>query len=291
MPLPGSTTGLLRILVYGAVLGGGLLWLYAIPTGQLFPQTPVVTDTSQTDGLTPAQKQVYEQSWTLLGIVQGPPPCVENTPAGITATSAQIEFSTATGATATVSYGVSVSVGGSATGDIFSFSGSASYALKQTVAKTTTFTIDQTFQLGDSPVNTGLVIVSQPTISNTEYQVYAPDGSGTYLHFSFYLVQVTDVVTTMFDFDITNPSAHTFSSGLTALPASTDLQSWMDLTLPTLPQPMLVPPALTGTEAASTSSTFSESSEQDVTTSNKVSVSATFGIFGFSSSVGFSWSN
>lgn len=291
LPLPGSDTALLRMLVYGAVLGGGLLWLYAIPTGQLVPLTPVITDTSKTDTLSPEQKAVYEQSWTLLGIIQGPPPYVDNPPAGVTPTSAQIDFSQTTGATSTVSYGVSVSAGGSASGEIFSFSGSASYALKQTTTNTQKFTVDQTFTLGDSPPNTGLVIVSQPTISNTEYQVYAPDGSGTYLNFSFYLVQVTDVVTTMFDFDITNPSAHTFSNGLTALPKSKDLSSWQNLTLPTLPQAMLVPPALTATAAAGTASTFSGTTEQDVTTSNKVSISATFGVFGFSASVGFTWSN
>lgn len=310
VPLPGSDSALLRVLVYGAVLGGGLLQLYMIPTGQLFPQPKVVTNTSQTNGLSVEQKKVYEQSWNLLGIIHGPPPWVNNSPHALAATTADIqaspsgngsltvvtpttatiEFSSTSGATSTVTYGTSVSIGGSATGEIFSFSGSASYALKKTVARSQTFAIDQPFQLGDQPGSTGLIIVSQPTISNTEYKAYSPDGSSN-LHFSLYLVQVTDVITTAYDFDITNPSDHTYSAGLTALPASSDLSGWNQLMLPALPQVPLLPPALTGTRAASSTSSFSATSSQDVTSSNKVSVSATFGVFGFSSTVGFSWSN
>lgn len=292
LPLPGSTSGLFRVLVYGVVFDSdtGMFLLNIIPTGQLFYQNPVVTDTSQTDKLTSAQKQVYEQSWTLLGIIQGPPPWVSNGPGVTTPTTAQIDFSTTSGATSTITYGVSVSAGGSGSGDIFSFSGSASYALTQSEAKTTSFTKKQTISLADSTDNIGLVIVRQPTISNTEYQVYSPDGS-TYLHFSLYVIRVTDVVTTMLPFDITDPSAHTYSTGLTPLPASSDLASWQNLNLPSLPQPALLPPALTATQAASSTSSFSSTTSQDISTKNKVSVSATFGVFGFSSTVGFSWSN
>lgn len=291
LALPGATTpgSLLRLLVYGAVLGGGELMLYLMPTGQLVPQPVVVTDTSQIDKLTPAQTLVYQQSWTLLGIVQGPPPWVDNGPGLVTATTAQIDFSSTSGATATVTYGASVTAGGSGSEGVFDFGGSASYALKKTVARTRKFSVDQTFTLNDSSGSTGLLLVSQPTISNTEYQVYSPDGS-TYLHFSLYLIQVTDMVTTMLPYDITNPSAQAYSAGLTPLPKSTVLSSWMAAP-PALPQPALSPPALTSIAVAGSSSSFSSTSSHDVTTTNKVKVSANAGAFGFTASVGFSWSN
>lgn len=291
-PLPdqpsASAGSLFRFIVFGVTSNGNNMQLYLLASGQLISNTTLpLTDTANPS---PDFQEVYEASWSLLGIIQGAPPSPNNTGATVppNTTSVGITFNMSEGQSSSVSFERSFTVGYCAKGDIFNTNSSVTHAISQSSTDSQVFStaLTETSSNGPKP-NQGLLLFHQPTIKNTPFALYSP--IGTDLKITFYMLEVTEVVIGAYNYDITDPEGQSYSAGMAPLPQSGDIEAWQNIQVPTLPTAPFQSEVLSANVDAGSMSSLSETTTHMYSTSNENSISISGGVFGFSATVKGTW--
>lgn len=285
---PASAGSLFRLIVFGVTSNENNLQLYLLASGQLISDTTLPP--TPTANPSPEFQKAYQASWSLLGIVQGAPPSPNNTgtAAPPNKTSISITFNMEDEQTSSVSFERSFTVGYKADGVIFSTNDSVTHAITQSSSSSQSFTTSLMETSYNGPItNQGLLLFHQPTIKNTPFELFSPDG--TDLNISFHILEVTDVVLGAYGYDITNPDKQTYSAGMAVLPQSGDIQAWQNVLIPVMPSPPYKPEALSANVDSGSTSSLSETDTHTYSTINENSISICGGAFGFSTTVEGTW--
>lgn len=270
--------------------------VYAFASGQLKSE-PIIS--TATENPTPEQLKMYQSAWSLLGIIHGPPPFPNNldTQPPENLSEAQISFTLTAGSSNSITYDQSATAGFDYNGLIFSASASITHAIStdSTTSKTCAISVSQTLSNANLQ-NQGILLFSQPTISNKPYRLYGSDGT-TDLQFVLHLLSVSESLIAPVIYDITDPNSGNLPCcvNLAELPPSSSVQAsdgpnWSSILVPqNQGTPHLVLQPVSSDAAGGGSETISESTTQQFTNSSTNTVEASAGAFGFSTSLSGSW--
>lgn len=293
---------LLRITVFGfGQVGNNAantgFQMYAFASGQLQAQSAFLTDTSATP-TSEAESKAFQSAWSLLGIIQGPPPFPNNT--GSTPppneSSVTLTLSEEIGSSSSISYSNSISISVEGESEIFSASASIKHVLENSSETKQSFSVSDTEALtnGGTLPNLGLLLFNQPTIHNAPYNVFSPDGN-TNLGLTVYILSVTNNAFVPVNYDITNPDGENqpYCAGMLPFPPSSNIglgstPNWSNppLTSDLINDPStLILPEITVTTDISGGQTLSESIEKTITNSMTNTVAVSAGFFGFDTDI------
>lgn len=303
--LPGEQHGsLFRASLVGIMsLEVNSLKLYIVATGSMIAQDPVKTITSSgIHALSPQMQEVYYRTYTLIGILQSPPPFLYyDQPIASSADGLpeiEVKLSEEDSAEITQESKTSFSAGGSGGNSIISVGGSVGHALSNSTSNTATVTVGSTFHLHSEAnppgVNMGKLLVSVPHIENTAYKLFAPGGSNT--GYKFYMIEVKKADVLVLEYDNQNPDDNIYSKGLNVVSHQQDIVGWQ-----TNPIPDSVPtstddlsPMIAG-HHGSQQSQLQNDHKEGISSSTKTDISINAGInigaFGFKASTSVSWQN